>query len=444
MAELLSDKKIAVLGAGAVGSFYGAMLARDGFNVTLIARGEHLKAIQSKGIAIDSFKYGDFNLEIKAEDTLNETYDVIIVSTKSEDTAKACENIADYLDKEGFVVSFQNGVDNVKTIARFLPSAKIIPSRIYVGLSIASPGVVRHSAEGIVGFGATKETDISYVKTFEEILSKTEIEYKVEDDILQAQWKKFLWNLAFNPLSALLESTCGKLSHDDDINNLMHRIVDEGVRAARFRGIELPEDYVSNVPYRVKGLENFKTSMLQDIQKGKNPEIEGIILPVISTLEEHGEKAPYCETIYKALKFKYGGKFIYTPKLTVDMIIENDKGEILLIKRKNPPYGWALPGGFVDYGEKVENAAVRELEEETGVSVSAEEITMLGVYSDPLRDPRGHTTSVVYYTRANAETKAADDAVEARFFDADKFPEDIAFDHKKILTDYLQRSTTRM
>jgi len=443
MTESHSDKKIAVLGAGAVGSFYGGMLAKSGFDVNLIARGEHLNALQSKGLRIESYKYGNFDLQVKADGKLKDIYDVIIVSTKSEDTAGACENIGNHLDKDGFVVSLQNGVDNIKTISQFLSIGKIIPSRIYVGLSITAPGVVKHSAEGILGFGAADETDKSYVDAFEKILSETELEYKVEEDILQAQWKKLLWNLAFNPLSALLESTCGKLSHDEEINDLMHKIVDEGVRAARYRGVDVPEAYAASVPDRVKGLENFKTSMLQDIEKGKNPEIDGIILPVITTLNEYGQEAAYCETIYKSLKFKYGKKFIYTPKLTVDMIVENDSGEILLIERKNPPYGWALPGGFVDYGEKVENAAVRELAEETGISVSINKINLLGVYSDPLRDPRGHTASVVYYVKANAEAEAADDAKEAAFFAKSNIPENIAFDHRKILYDYFDKLSVK-
>jgi len=443
MTKSHSDKKIAVLGAGAVGSFYGGMLAKSGFDVTFIARGKHLKALQSKGLSIESYKYGSFGLRIKAESNLKGIYDVIIVSTKSEDTAGACENITNHLDKTGFVVSLQNGVDNIKTISRFLPPEKIIPSRIYVGLSITSPGVVRHSAEGILGFGAAEKTDKSYVDAFEKILSETELEYKVEEDILQAQWKKLLWNLAFNPLSALLESTCGKLSHDAEINNLMHKIVDEGVRAAYYRGVDVPEEYAASVPDRVKGLENFKTSMLQDIETGKNPEIDGIIIPVITTLNGHGQEAPYCESIYKSLKFKYGKKFIYTPKLTADMIVENDREEILLIERKNPPYGWALPGGFVDYGEKVENAAIRELVEETGISVTLDKVGLLGVYSDPSRDPRGHTASVVYYVKANAEAEAADDAKEACFFAKNNIPENIAFDHRKILDDYFDKLSVR-
>lgn len=121
------------------------------------------------------------------------------------------------------------------------------------------------------------------------------------------------------------------------------------------------------------------------------------------------------------------------PVPTVDIIIETNGG-IVLIKRKNPPYGWALPGGFVDYGESLEQAAIREAKEET--SLDAELISQLGAYSDPSRDPRQHTISVVFRARANGTPHAADDALEAGVFTRDNLPENLAFDHAKILKDY--------
>lgn len=121
------------------------------------------------------------------------------------------------------------------------------------------------------------------------------------------------------------------------------------------------------------------------------------------------------------------------PFPTVDIIIEVEKG-IVLIKRKNPPYGWALPGGFVDYGESLEEAAVREAMEETSLDVSL--ISQLGAYSDPDRDPRHHTISVVFTASAEGLPGAGDDAAEAGVFTQETLPRDLAFDHAKILYDY--------
>jgi ADP-ribose pyrophosphatase YjhB (NUDIX family) len=124
------------------------------------------------------------------------------------------------------------------------------------------------------------------------------------------------------------------------------------------------------------------------------------------------------------------------PVPTVDVIIECDRG-IVLIKRKNPPPGWALPGGFVEYGESLERAAVREAKEETGLDV--ELIRQFHTYSDPARDPRRHTITTVYVGKAQGTPQAGDDAKEALVFGRDNLPGPIVFDHEKILDDYFMR-----
>lgn len=136
----------------------------------------------------------------------------------------------------------------------------------------------------------------------------------------------------------------------------------------------------------------------------------------------------------------WGFKMNYeNPASTVDIIIEQ-KEKVLLIKRKNEPFKdmWALPGGHLDYGkETLEEAAVRELNEETGLEVKPNDIEMVGVYSDPNRDPRGHVISHVYSTRNfNGKPIANDDAKNVRFFPLENLPE-LAFDHHKILKDYI-------
>ncbi|MBN2040991.1 MAG: NUDIX hydrolase [Spirochaetes bacterium] len=130
------------------------------------------------------------------------------------------------------------------------------------------------------------------------------------------------------------------------------------------------------------------------------------------------------------------------PVPTVDIIIElNDKNpeqerKIVLIKRRNPPYGWALPGGFVDYGESLENAAVREAKEETSLEVNL--IRQFHTYSDPGRDPRQHTISTVFIGTSQGIPEGKDDALEARIFNTADLPDEFAFDHKQILNDYIQ------
>jgi ADP-ribose pyrophosphatase YjhB (NUDIX family) len=121
------------------------------------------------------------------------------------------------------------------------------------------------------------------------------------------------------------------------------------------------------------------------------------------------------------------------PIPTVDLIIEFNEG-IILIKRKNPPEGWALPGGFVDYGESLEQAALREAKEETGLDV--ELIRQFHAYSNPGRDPRHHTITVAFIAKAKGQPIAGDDAKELGIFTKNKLPEQIAFDHRNIISDY--------
>jgi ADP-ribose pyrophosphatase YjhB (NUDIX family) len=127
------------------------------------------------------------------------------------------------------------------------------------------------------------------------------------------------------------------------------------------------------------------------------------------------------------------------PYLTVDIIIEY-QGGIILIARKNPPHGWALPGGFVDYGERLEDAAVREAKEETSLTVAL--VRQLHTYSSPDRDPRHHTVSTVFIAKASGILAADDDASDAGVFTASSLPNPVVFDHSNILNDYFKYRDT--
>ncbi|MBN2468561.1 MAG: NUDIX hydrolase [Deltaproteobacteria bacterium] len=140
------------------------------------------------------------------------------------------------------------------------------------------------------------------------------------------------------------------------------------------------------------------------------------------------KRCPYCGREY----FEY-----QNPIPTVDVIIEIENQGIVLIKRKHYPHGWALPGGFVDYGETLERAAVREAQEETSLTV--ELLRQFHVYSDPRRDPRHHTITVVFIARAEGIPHAADDAEDVGIFTRESLPHSIAFDHADILNDYFRQ-----
>lgn len=143
-------------------------------------------------------------------------------------------------------------------------------------------------------------------------------------------------------------------------------------------------------------------------------------------------ECPNCGSIVKQYR---------NPFPTVDIIIEVNSG-IILIERKNPPYGWALPGGFVDYGESLESAAIREAAEETSLEVT--DLQLLGCYSNPDRDSRMHTISTVFIAKGTGTPTAADDAANLAIFTTDALPAQLCFDHSEILADYITRKKSSL
>ncbi|MGE4267421.1 MAG: 2-dehydropantoate 2-reductase [Deferribacterales bacterium] len=434
---MFSNKRILIAGAGAIGSFYGGLMSKAGYDVELMARGRHLKAMQETGVLkMKSWKHGEPVIPVKAVAQASGRYGMIILCVKSQDTGETCRQLKDNLADDGCIVSFQNGVENPNVLAEHFGADRTVGASLFVGLWIEPAGTVNHTSTGECIFGAWSEGAKRFEQPIKEIFDKSEVLSNISPDIRHTLWSKLVWNVAYNPLSALLESTCGPMMRNPLIFELIEKMVKETVAAAKLDGVTITEqEWRQKIKYSDQ-LEKYKTSMLQDIERLKNPEIDGILGPVIRTLEKHGLSAPYCETVFRSVQFKYGGHYLYTPKLTADVIVRNGDS-ILLIERINEPLGWAIPGGFVDYGEKVEDAAVRELFEETGIK--ADKIELLGIYSDPKRDKRGHTATAVYYTDSAQTPKAGDDAKNAVFFKFTELPVNIAFDHKQIISDYVKK-----
>ena len=429
--------KILIAGTGAIGSFYGGLMADAGYDVTMLARGKHLEAMKNSGVLImKSATHGQRTIKVKATDKAEGGFDIIIFSSKLHDTEALCKEYQNSLTDGGFAVSFHNGVEGPFLLSKYFGKDNVIAASLFIASWVDPAGTINQDSTGDCVFGAITDDGKKNEPVFKAILDKSEIVNALSSDIMHTIWLKLVWNIAYNPLSALLLTTCGPLMKDRIIAELCENMVLEVVAAAACEGVTITEkEWRDKIKYST-ALDHYKTSMLQDIEKGRKPEIDGILLPVITTMEKHGKKAPYCETVYRELKFREARSYLVTPKVAADVIARKGN-EVLLIERRNEPFGWAIPGGFVDYGEKVEDAAVRELFEETGIK--ADKIELLGIYSDPKRDKRGHVASAVYYTETDQTPKAGDDAKNAAFFSLDKLPADLAFDHAKILKDYIDK-----
>ncbi|MCM8787296.1 MAG: macro domain-containing protein [Candidatus Omnitrophica bacterium] len=164
----------------------------------------------------------------------------------------------------------------------------------------------------------------------------------------------------------------------------------------------------------------------------KNPTLKRIVFVLYS----HQAYQVFLKNVLGYLEYMYK-KILTGPYLTVDGIVEYKDG-IVMVERSNPPFGWALPGGFVDYGETVQDAAVREIKEETGLDFL--DVKQFKVYSDPKRDPRFHTVSVVFVGKGKGKLKAATDAKTVEVFQLNNLPKKIAFDHYNIIKDFIAYS----
>lgn len=437
MMKSYSDKRILVAGAGGVGSFYGSLMTKAGLDAELLGRGKHLDEMVSSGVIhMKSFQFGETDIPVNPTAEPKGMYDIIFLCVKAHDTARTALSLKDHLKTDGCIVSLQNGVENPDILVSIFGKERVIASSVFLGAWVAPAGTINHMARGDIAFGAWEAEAKVHEPAVKSILDAIEIKNRLRDDMKRSVWTKLIWNVVYNPLSALLQTTCGPMIRSKELSPLLQSMAEETTEAARLSGADIAPDEWRKITEYSPQMENYKTSMLVDIEKQRKPEIDGILGPVVRTLESNGKKAPHCESVLRMLEFKYGSHFIYCPRLTVDMVVTNG-GQLLLVERKNEPHGWALPGGFVDYGERVEDAAVRELSEETGIDIAVSDISLLGVYSDPERDRRGHTVSVVYSAESNQMPKAGDDAKNAVFFDIKNLPENIVFDHKKIISDKL-------
>ena len=239
-------------------------------------------------------------------------------------------------------------------------------------------------------------------------------------------------------MTALFGYTYGRFLEDKTAVSLAKRIFDEALFAAKLLDINLDADEFDKIIAGMGGVPSFKSSMLQDIEANRKPELDAILGIIVEVFKSNGLVATSIEMLVDIMKVKYDGYFQSSPRLAADLLIYRGR-EVLLIERMNEPHGYAIPGGFVDLGESVEDTAVRELREETGIDVSKADISLVGVYSEPSRDVRGHTVSVIYscdITGREVEAEGRDDALSAKFFDIDNLPDELAFDHREVLNDF--------
>ncbi len=269
---------ILIYGAGGVGGYFGAKLAKAGNDVTFIARGEHLKAIQKNGLQIKSIN-GDFLVKVNATDSvenLKVTPDLIIFGVKSWQLTDAAKNCLSIFNKKTIVLPLQNGANNCNKLLKVFPKEQVICALCRIVSKIESPGIINHfEYEPEIIFGEISNEKTNRIKLIKQIFDKAQFKNKISANIQLDVWKKFLFITTFSGIAALTRSNIGVLRSSKYLRNWMLQTAKEIVAVANAKNISLTEkDIEKTFKIYDKLADNTTASMQRDVMEGKPSELE--------------------------------------------------------------------------------------------------------------------------------------------------------------------------
>jgi 2-dehydropantoate 2-reductase len=276
-------KRVAVMGAGAVGSYFGGMLARAGVPVTMIARSAYVEAVRRNKLFLDTVTFQQrVAVEASSDPSAVRDADVVLFCVKGQDDEETAQAIAPHLMANAIVVSLQNGVDNVERI-RAAAGIDALPAVVYVAAAMPEPGHVKHSGRGelVVGeFAGRSAGAVSQPPRAQQIaalFASANVPCRISGDILADMWLKFITNCGANAVSAIAQMSYGEIARDEASRDLMSRVVEECIAVARAAGVGTPAP-----GFTAKWLENLAkfggalASTAQDLARGKRTEIESL------------------------------------------------------------------------------------------------------------------------------------------------------------------------
>jgi 2-dehydropantoate 2-reductase len=298
------EMRIAVMGTGAVGGYFGARLAAAGQNVAFIARGSHLEAMRKEGLRVKSGR-GDLHIRSLFTHDPSEVgpVDAVLFCVKSYDTKDAAAQLAPMVGEKTVILSLQNGVDNPDKIAARYGKARTLAGVVYLGALVSDPGMIRHSVGGRIVLGDMDGEASDSARRVEQILSGAQIPCAVSAEIRKVMWTKLVWNAPFCALACLGRATVKEIIESESLRKLAAECMEEVREAARSAGIELAPSVVEETFKFSQGLGDFKPSMLQDLEAGKPLEYEALNGIVVALLAQNGKRAPVNEASYAVLKF---------------------------------------------------------------------------------------------------------------------------------------------
>jgi 2-dehydropantoate 2-reductase len=303
----LEFPRVAVMGAGAVGSYFGGMLALAGAPVTLIGRASHIEAIAADGLTIESFRFPQpLHVRVEAATSAEAVGGarIVLLCVKTLDTESAAQAIAPHLAPNAVVVSMQNGVDNVERI-RAASGIDALGAAVYVAAEMAAPGHVRHSGRGdlIVGAFPGSSHGAAATEDVAQCFTRAGAPCRVADDIRGPLWMKMLMNCAYNAISALGRARYGRMAARAEIRETMRHAIEEAVAVARADGIPLPEENFVEAGWKLaETMGNAISSTAQDLARGKKTEIDSLNGYIVRRGATFGVPTPVNQTLHGLIK----------------------------------------------------------------------------------------------------------------------------------------------
>jgi 2-dehydropantoate 2-reductase len=295
--------KILVIGAGAVGGYFGGILAKGGEDVTFVARGKHLDSLKTAGLRIRSYK-GDLSLMVNAIDNPEEIgkVDLILVCVKSYDTEEATLQCMKNIGEGTIVLSLQNGVDNEESIGKIVGINKVLGGVALIGSELNNSWEIWHHTAGKIIIGELDGRISDRVRKVAYIFKKADIPCSISNDIQKELWKKLVWNAAFNSVSAVTRSNLQEIMECEETRELVRLIMTEVLNIARGIGHDLDEGIIEEYLVLPERSREVRTSTLQDLLKHKHLEIDAINGVVVKIGKKLGIPTPYNNSLYALLK----------------------------------------------------------------------------------------------------------------------------------------------
>jgi 2-dehydropantoate 2-reductase len=302
-------KHIAVVGAGAVGSFYGAMLSRAGHRVTLIGRPAHVQATTRNGLKLDlasSSATEIIQIEASTELSSLRSADLVLFCVKSTDSASVALQIAPYLSPHALIMSLQNGVENSALIAQHVPQA-VIPCVVYVATEIPAPGCVKHHGRGELVIGTMQVSRLSdpqkTLQKIVELFGSAQVPVQISQNVMVELWSKLMINCAFNAISGLAQIQYEKLAALESVRITQAAVVKEVIAVALADGIHLSEPVALQAVAQISvTMGSQKSSTAQDMARSKPSEIDHLNGFIVRRGQALGVATPVNQALFALVK----------------------------------------------------------------------------------------------------------------------------------------------